>query len=101
MSFESLTGIAARAQLRVFGIDVNLSFSDGRELKTKAIIGPHMTHLREHNADFESYALIASIAQKDVLDPQSVSRVFAQEKEYQVIKYKLEADGFCVYFLSE
>lgn len=101
MALESLTVISARTHLKIFGEVVNLFFQDETELKTKAIITPHMTHLREHNSDFESYALIASVARKDVLDPQNLNKIFIQEKEYQVIKYKLEPDGFVVFFLSE
>ncbi len=101
MSFETITGIAARTQLRVFGENVTLSFLDGTELKTKAIIAPHMTHLKEQYSDFESSALIASIAKKDVLTPDNLVGIATENKFYKPEKYKLEPDGFTIFFLSE
>jgi hypothetical protein len=101
MSWESLSGIATRVHLRLFGVDAKINFNDGKSLKTKAILSPHMTILKDYNADFESFALIASLAKEDITDPQSVSSIFTQEKEYQIIKYKLEPDGFYAFFLSE
>ena len=101
MSWENLTGIATRTHLRVFGENVTITFVDGRELQTKAILTPHMTHLRDHNSDLESYALIASVSKKDVQDPQSVSEILIQGKTYHFIKHKIDPDGFYVFFLSE
>lgn len=101
MSWETITGITARVHLRLFGNDVTLKFNDESELKTKAVLTPHMTHLSEHNNDFESYALIASVFKKDVSNPQNLIGIVANETQYQIIPYKLEADGFYVFFLSE
>ena len=101
MSWKSLSEMATRVHLRLFGLDVKVNFIDGKELQTKAILSPHMTHLREHNSDFESFALIASLSKENIKDPQTVSSIVAQETVYQIIKYKLEPDGFYVFFLSE
>lgn len=101
MSWESITGIASRVQLRLFGSDVTLLFSDEKELKTKAILTPHMTHLSEYHSDFESYALIASVLKNDVLEPQNLTGIIVNETQFQIVRYKLEPDGFYAFFLSE
>lgn len=101
MAWENLAGIATRVHLKLFGQDAKVTFTDGRELLTKVILSPHMTHLKDHHSDFESFALIASLAKEIVLDPQTVLSIFTQEKEYKIVKYKLEPDGFYNFFLSE
>ena len=101
MNWESLAGIATRTHLRIFGDDVNLVFSDGNELKTKAIISPHMTHLRDYSSEVNSHALIASVAKEDVgEDPERLVGINIREKSYGVFEPKIEADGFFAYFLE-
>ena len=101
MTWKSLSGMATRMHLRLFGVDVKVTFTNGKELLTKAILSPHMTHLKDNNSDFESFALIASLSTEEIVDPQTLSSIFVQDKIYQVIRYKLEPDGFTVFFLSE
>ena len=101
MTWKSLSGMATRMNLRLFGVDAKVSFTNGKELQTKAILSPHMTHLKDHNSDFESFALIVSLSAEEIADPETVLSIFVQDKIYQVIRYKLEPDGFTVFFLSE
>ena len=101
MTWKSLSGMATRMHLRLFGVEAIINFNDGKTLQTNAILSPHMTILKDYNSDFESFALIASLAKDDIDDPQKVTSIFTQEKEYQTIKYKLEPDGFYAFYLSE
>ncbi len=101
MSWESLITQAAKTQLKIFGESVNLLFADGKELKTKTILSPQSTHLKDHHADFEAYALVASISKNEVKNPQEIVEFHLKEKRYQVIKYQQEPDGFITFYLSE
>jgi hypothetical protein len=101
MSWESWTTNAARTQLNIFGESVNLLFADGKALKTKTIVSPQTTYLKDHHGDFEAHALVASISKHEVQNPQEVIEFHLKEKRYQVIKYQVESDAFISFFLSE
>ncbi len=101
MILENLTKNFVATHLRTFGEDVNLIFSNGNEIETKAIFSIHMTNLKEHHTDIESYAQIAFISKFDVCDPNSLREIVKGENKYANVRYKIGEDGFYVYFLSE
>ena len=101
MSWETLTDIATRSHSRIFGKDCTIVFSNGEIKKSKAILTPHTTNLRDHYSDMKGLALIASIPKYDANDPQFVNEIIIEDKSYGIADYKSEADGFNIYFLAE
>ncbi len=101
MNWDNLTKIAARTINNSIGRNLTIFLENGEEFQTRGIISTKSEGIKNSNFEVEDYSLQAAILKDKIKNPDDVKKVFFDSKNYSIVKYLFDIDGFYTFYLKE